>query len=118
MKIKDTTTTTITDKIGGEKFSREFEESATQLDLFLKRYETYIEGRKSLLDLLDHGTVYYHAQYHEAKIVVNVSKIKFSIVVVCLRRVTLDVYRGAGRCYEFSCIFIFLSRESGYNKLA
>jgi len=61
------------DKIGGEKFSREFEESATQLEFFLKRYESYIEGRKSLLDLLDHGTVYYHAQYHEAKIVVNVS---------------------------------------------
>ena len=39
----------------------------------MKRYESYIEGRKSLLDLLDHGTVYYHAQYHEAKIVVNVS---------------------------------------------
>ena len=61
------------DKIGGEKFSREFEESAMQLEQFLKRYESYIEGRKSLLDLLDHGTVYYHAQYHEAKIVVNVS---------------------------------------------
>ena len=61
------------DKIGGEKFSKDFEESATQLEMFLKRYESYIESRKKLLDLLEHGTVYYHAQYHEAKIVVNVS---------------------------------------------
>ncbi|XP_076805371.1 uncharacterized protein LOC143449165 [Clavelina lepadiformis] len=62
------------DKSGGEKFSKEFEESATQLENFLERFEMYIERRKSLLELLEQGTVYYHAQYHEAKIVVNAYK--------------------------------------------
>ncbi|XP_078487647.1 regulation of nuclear pre-mRNA domain-containing protein 2-like [Ciona intestinalis] len=61
------------DKVGGEKFSREFEESAAQLEEFLGQFEKYVEQRKQLLEVLEKGTVYYHAQYHEAKIVVNVS---------------------------------------------
>nr|CAB3265744.1 regulation of nuclear pre-mRNA domain-containing protein 2-like [Phallusia mammillata] len=62
------------DKIGGEKFSKDFEESASQVELFLKRYDKFVEKRKQLLELLDQGSVYYHAQYHEAQIVVNAYK--------------------------------------------
>jgi len=63
----------VTDKVGGEKFSKDFEESASQVESFLQRYEKFVEQRKQLLELLERGSVYYHAQYHEAKIVVNVS---------------------------------------------
>uniref|UniRef100_H2YRQ5 Regulation of nuclear pre-mRNA domain-containing protein 2 n=1 Tax=Ciona savignyi TaxID=51511 RepID=H2YRQ5_CIOSA len=44
------------DKVGGEKFSREFEESATQLDDFISQFEKYVERRKHLLDVLEKGT--------------------------------------------------------------
>lgn len=60
------------DKVGGEKFSKEFEESATQLQSLLGRFEKYVDKRKNLLEILEKGAVYYHAQYHEAKIVVDV----------------------------------------------
>ncbi|XP_039268282.2 uncharacterized protein LOC120343211 isoform X1 [Styela clava] len=59
------------DKVGGEIFSRNFEESAMNIERFMSEYEQYVEERKKLVDSLTQGAMFYRAQYHEAKIVVN-----------------------------------------------
>lgn len=61
------------DKVGGEVYSKNFEESAHNIEHFIVQYEDLIEKRKQLIDELNQGAVFYRAQYHEAKIVVNVS---------------------------------------------
>lgn len=63
------------DKVGGEVYSKTFEESAHNIEHFIAQYEDLIEKRKLLIEELNQGAVFYRAQYHEAKIVVNVSNI-------------------------------------------
>lgn len=59
------------DKVGGEVYSKNFEESAHNIEHFIVQYEDLIEKRKQLIEELNQGAVFYRAQYHEAKIVVN-----------------------------------------------
>lgn len=59
------------DKVGGEIFSKNFEESATNIERFIVKYEDLVKKRKALIEELNQGAVFYRAQYQEAKIVVN-----------------------------------------------
>ena len=84
------------DKVGGEIFSKNFEESATNIERFIVKYESLVEKRKALIEELNQGAVFYRAQYQEAKIVVNVStdRMKMRNLQIFHRRLLIQAYQS------------------------
>lgn len=74
---------TLTDKAGGKKFSRDFEEGSAQLQEFVKFFEQQSKIGPPLLEALSNADIFYEMQYKEVKIVANVSivGIKCHIIV-------------------------------------
>lgn len=67
------TCSTLPDKAGGKKFSRDFEEGSAQLQEFVKFFEQQSKTGPQLLEVLSNADVFYEMQYKEVKIVANVS---------------------------------------------
>lgn len=64
---------TSTDKAGGNKFSKDFEEGSTKLQEFVTFLEGQMKAGPPLLEALGNADIFYEMQYKEVKIVANVS---------------------------------------------
>lgn len=73
----------LTDKAGGKKFSRDFEEGSAQLQDFVKFFEKQSKVGPPLLEALTNADIFYEMQYKEVKIVANVSDAMFNILTLC-----------------------------------
>lgn len=62
-----------TDKAGGKKFSKDFEEGSAQLQEFIKFYGNHCKTGAPLMQALGNADIFYEMQYKEVKIVANVS---------------------------------------------
>lgn len=62
----------LADKAGGKKFSRDFEEGSAQLQEFVKFFEKQSKIGPALLEALGNADIFYEMQYKEVKIVANV----------------------------------------------
>lgn len=62
-----------TDKAGGKKFSKDFEEGSAQLQEFIKFYGNHCKTGAPLMQALSNADIFYEMQYKEVKIVANVS---------------------------------------------
>lgn len=60
------------DKAGGKKFSKDFEEANTQLHDFVKFFDKQSRTGPPLLEALANADIFYEMQYNEVKIVANV----------------------------------------------
>lgn len=63
----------LTDKAGGKKFSKDFEEGSAQLQEFVKFLEKESKTGPVVLQALKNADIFYEMQYKEVKIVANVS---------------------------------------------
>lgn len=63
----------LTDKAGGKKFSKDFEEGSAQLQEFVKFLEKQSKTGPPVLQALRNADIFYEMQYNEVKIVANVS---------------------------------------------
>lgn len=66
----------VTDKAGGKKFSKDFEEGSAQLQEFIKFLNNHCKKETPLMEVLNNGDIFYEMQYKEVKIVANVSVVK------------------------------------------
>lgn len=64
---------TVTDKAGGKKFSKDFEEGSAQLQEFIKLLNGHCKTGPPLMQILGNADIFYETQYKEVKIVANVS---------------------------------------------
>ena len=62
----------MTDKAGGKKFSKDFEEGNTQLQEFVKYFDKQSKTGPPLMEALTNADIFYEMQYKEVKIVANV----------------------------------------------
>lgn len=62
-----------TDKAGGKKFSKDFEEGSAQLHEFIKILNNHCKTGPPLMQILNNADIFYETQYKEVKIVANVS---------------------------------------------
>lgn len=67
-----------TDKAGGKKFSKDFEEGSAQLQEFIKFYSSHCKTGAPLMQALGNADIFYEMQYKEVKIVANVSDTRVS----------------------------------------
>ena len=63
----------VTDKAGGKKFSKDFEEGSAQLQEFIKFLGNHCKNGPPLMQALSNADIFYEMQYKEVKIVANVS---------------------------------------------
>lgn len=63
-----------TDKAGGKKFSKDFEEGSAQLQEFVKFLEKQSSTGPPVMEALRNADIFYEMQYKEVKIVANVSE--------------------------------------------
>lgn len=63
----------LTDKAGGKKFSKDFEEGSAQLQEFVKFLDKQCKAGPPLMEALSNADIFYEMQYKEVKIVANVS---------------------------------------------
>lgn len=63
----------VTDKAGGKKFSKDFEEGSAQLQEFIKLLNGHCKTGPPLMQILGNADIFYETQYKEVKIVANVS---------------------------------------------
>lgn len=63
----------VTDKAGGKKFSKDFEEGSAQLQEFIKFLNNHCKTGAPLMEALSNADIFYETQYKEVKIVANVS---------------------------------------------
>lgn len=63
----------VTDKAGGKKFSKDFEEGSAQLQEFIKLLNNHCKTGPPLMQILNNADIFYETQYKEVKIVANVS---------------------------------------------
>lgn len=63
----------VTDKAGGKKFSKDFEEGSAQLQEFVKFLDKESKIGPSVMEALSNADIFYEMQYKEVKIVANVS---------------------------------------------
>lgn len=63
----------ISDKTGGKKFSKEFEEASSKLEEFVNGLDKQVKNGPSLTEALENAGIFYEAQYKEVKVVANVS---------------------------------------------
>lgn len=63
----------LTDKAGGKKFSKDFEEGSAQLQEFVKFLDKQCKTGPPLMEALTNADIFYETQYNEVKIVANVS---------------------------------------------
>lgn len=63
----------VTDKAGGKKFSKDFEEGSAQLHEFIKILNNHCKTGPPLMQILNNADIFYETQYKEVKIVANVS---------------------------------------------
>lgn len=63
----------LTDKAGGKKFSKDFEEGSAQLQDFVKFLDRESKGMSPVLEAITNADIFYETQYKEVKIVANVS---------------------------------------------
>jgi len=63
----------LTDKAGGKKFSKDFEEGSAQLQEFVKFFDKQSKTGPPVLEALNNADIFYEMQYNEVKIVANVS---------------------------------------------
>lgn len=63
----------LTDKAGGKKFSKDFEEGSAQLQEFVKFLDKQSKTGPPVMELLSNADIFYETQYKEVKIVANVS---------------------------------------------
>lgn len=64
----------VTDKAGGKRFSKDFEEGSAQLHEFIKFLSSHCKTGPPLMQILSNADVFYETQYKEVKIVANVSQ--------------------------------------------
>lgn len=69
----------LTDKAGGKKFSKDFEEGSAQLQEFVKFFDKQIKTGPPLMEALSNADIFYEMQYKEVKIVANVSDSVFVV---------------------------------------
>lgn len=67
------TYTISTDKAGGKKFSKDFEEGSAQIQEFIKFLSNHCKAGLPLMQSLTNADIFYEMQYKEVKIVANVS---------------------------------------------
>lgn len=67
------TLTISTDKAGGKKFSKDFEEGSAQIQEFIKFLSNHCKTGPPLTQALTNADIFYEMQYKEVKIVANVS---------------------------------------------
>lgn len=63
----------LSDKTGGKKFSKEFEEASAKLEEFVNSLDKQVKDGPSLTEVLENAGIFYEAQYKEVKVVANVS---------------------------------------------
>lgn len=63
----------LSDKTGGKKFSKEFEEASSKLEEFVNGLDKQVKNGPSLTEALENAGIFYEAQYKEVKVVANVS---------------------------------------------
>lgn len=80
-----------TDKAGGKKFSKDFEEGSAQLQEFVKFFDKQNKIGPPLLDVLSNADIFYEMQYNEVKIVANVSSRIFAGVIQTSFRLLLVI---------------------------
>lgn len=61
------------DKAGGNKFAKDFEEGSLKLQEFVSFLEQEMKTGPPLLEALGNADIFYEMQYKEVKIVANVS---------------------------------------------
>ena len=75
----------LSDKAGGNKFVKDFEDGSLKLQEFVSFLEKELKTGPPLLEALGNTDIFYETQYKEVKIVANVSfrllKIKMSFLV-------------------------------------
>ena len=71
-----------TDKAGGKKFSKDFEDGSTKLQDFVKFLDQQSKGGPPLLESLTNADIFYEMQYQEVKIVANVSWSAANIFII------------------------------------
>lgn len=77
----------LTDKAGGKKFSKDFEEGSAQLQEFVKFLDKQSKTGPPIMELLSNADIFYETQYKEVKIVANVSgRCIFSLIFVVLSK--------------------------------
>lgn len=69
----------LTDKAGGKKFSRDFEEGSAQLQEFVKFFDKESKRGPPIMEALSNADIFYEMQYKEVKIVANVSHSVFIV---------------------------------------
>lgn len=65
--------TTPSDKAGGKRHSKDFEDGSAKLKEFVAFLDRQIKGGSPLLNALGNADIFYEMQYKEVKIVANVS---------------------------------------------
>lgn len=73
---------TVTDKIEGNKFAKDFEDSSQKLQEFVSFLDKELKTGPSLLEALGNADIFYEMQYKEVKIVANVSVGSSDIITV------------------------------------
>ena len=66
---------TLLDKAGGKKFSKDFEEGSAKLQDFVSFLDKQVKTGPPLLEALGNADIFYEMQYKEVKIVANVSQL-------------------------------------------
>lgn len=82
----------LTDKAGGRKFSKDFEEASAKLQEFVKFFDRQNKIGPHLLEALNNADIFYEMQYKEVKIVANVSRSFTSHLCSCF--LWLCLYRS------------------------
>ncbi len=62
-----------TDKAGGNKFAKDFEDGSLKLQEFVSFLDKELKTGPPLLEALGNADIFYEMQYKEVKIVANVS---------------------------------------------
>lgn len=93
---------TITDKAGGKRFSKDFEEGNAKLQEFVKFFDKQNKTGPPLLEALSNADIFYEMQYKEVKIVANVSVGSVSCCVQVLVQTDKDCIIFNAR--NFSCV--------------
>lgn len=63
----------VSDKAGGKRFSRDFEDGSAKLQDFVAFMDGEVKKGPALIEALENADIFYEMQYKEVKIVTNVS---------------------------------------------
>lgn len=64
------------DKAGGKRFSKDFEDGSTKLQDFVAFLDGEVKKGPALIEALENADIFYEMQYKEVKIVTNVSHVE------------------------------------------